>query len=66
MNDSPVPEYNNTKTLSESEAYANYVFTDINWVTAGKVAGIRDQGRCGSCWAFGAVAAVESAKAIKL
>lgn len=37
----------------------------VDWVTAGKVNPIQNQGQCGSCWAFSAVAAMESAHAIK-
>lgn len=37
----------------------------VNWVTAGYVSPIQNQGSCGSCYAFGTTAAVESAYAIK-
>ncbi|CAH1110214.1 unnamed protein product [Psylliodes chrysocephalus] len=37
----------------------------INWLEKGAVLPIRDQGDCGSCWAFSSVATIEGQNAIK-
>lgn len=51
--------------LEENPAFMISLPASIDWRTEGVVNSIKDQGQCGSCWAFSTITAVESAVAIK-